>query len=114
MDAELATLAIKALDSLSLRAEATAQNIANAGTPGYRPLAVNFEKSLAEAAAHGGGDLSAFRPTVARAASLFGSTAVRLDLELQTATATAQRYGAIVEVLDRELQLQALATMGGK
>jgi flagellar basal-body rod protein FlgB len=113
MDAELATLAIKALDSLSLRAEATAQNIANAGTPGYRPLAVNFEKSLAEAAA-GGGDLSAFRPTVARAASLFGSTAVRLDLELQTATATAQRYGAIVEVLDRELQLQALATMGGK
>lgn len=113
MNAELAVLAIKALDGLSMRAEATAHNIANAGTAGYRPLAVSFEQSLAEAATRGADALAAFSPRLAEAPSLFGSTAMRLDLELQTATATAQRYAAIVEVLDRQLQLQALAAAAG-
>lgn len=114
MNGELAVLAIKALDGLSMRAEATAHNIANAGTVGYRPLAVSFERSLAQAAMGGTEALAAFFPRTAEAPSLFGSTAMRLDLELQTATATAQRYAAIVEVLDRALQLQALAAAGGK
>lgn len=114
MNSEFSVLAIKVLDSLSLRAEATAQNIANAGTAGYRPLAVSFEQSLAVAAGRGGNVLAAFKPRVAQAPPLFGSTALRLDLELQTATATAQRYAAVIDVLDRELQLQALAASGGK
>lgn len=39
-----------ALDGLTLRHSAIASNIANAGTPGYRPLEVNFEAQLAAAA----------------------------------------------------------------
>jgi flagellar basal-body rod protein FlgB len=114
MNGELAALALKALDGLSLRAEATAQNIANAGTPGYRPLAVSFEKALADAAGLGSDAVAAFRPRVAQAKALFGSDALRLDLELQTATATASRYAAIVEVLKREVQLQTLGLTGGR
>lgn len=114
MHSELAVLALKALDGLSLRAEVTAQNIANAGTTGYRPLAVSFEKALASAAASGRDAVAAFEPHIDRARPLFGSASLRLDLELQTAAATAQRYGAIVEVLDRQVQLQRLALTGGK
>lgn len=114
MNGELAALALKALDGLSLRAEATAQNIANAGTPGYRPLAVSFEKALADAAGLGSDAVAVFRPRVAQAKALFGSDALRLDLELQTATATASRYAAIVEVLKREVQLQTLGLTGGR
>jgi hypothetical protein len=48
----------KALDGLSLRAEATAQNIANAGSRDFRPVQVSFEQELKAAAASGfgGGD----------------------------------------------------------
>jgi flagellar basal-body rod protein FlgB len=37
---------------------------------------------------------------------------LRLDLELATASATSQRYTALVEVLNRELQLRAIAIKG--
>ncbi|HEY0959844.1 MAG TPA: hypothetical protein VGE05_11325 [Novosphingobium sp.] len=114
MNGEFSVLALKALDSLSLRAEATAHNIANAGTPGYRPVSVSFEKALAEAATRGGEALSAFTPHVEQSRPPLGSDTLRLDLELQTATATTGRYAAILEVLDRQVQLQALALTGGK
>jgi flagellar basal-body rod protein FlgB len=114
MAADLAVMAMKALDGLSLRADAVAQNIANANTRGYRPLAVQFEDALAAAAAQGDAALADFAPHVERAASLFGSDALRLDLELQNASATAGRYSAIVNVLDRELQMQSLAATGNR
>jgi flagellar basal-body rod protein FlgB len=40
---------MKALDAASLRHTVLAQNIANATTPGYQPLRVNFEEQLAMA-----------------------------------------------------------------
>ena len=43
------SLVSKALDAASLRHAALAQNIANATTPGYQPLRVNFEEQLAMA-----------------------------------------------------------------
>ena len=37
---------------------------------------------------------------------------VRLDQELETSSATAMRYSAVAEILNRELQLDALAVSG--
>jgi len=39
-----------AMDAYALRHKAIASNIANVGTPGYRPKSVRFEEELAEAA----------------------------------------------------------------
>lgn len=114
MNGDFAVLALKALDGLSLRAEATAQNIANAGTPGYRPFAVSFEAALSQAALRGDAAVMTFTPRVEQARLKSGSEALRLDLELQTQVATAARYSAIVEVLDRQVQLKSFALSGGK
>jgi flagellar basal-body rod protein FlgB len=104
-----AILTLKALDGLSERAAATAQNIANASTPRYRPLRVSFEDALAGAARRGEAAVSAVSPQI-RAEGERGS--LRLDLELATASATALRYSALIEVLNRQLQIQAVALSG--
>jgi flagellar basal-body rod protein FlgB len=105
-------LLIKALDGLSLRAVTTAQNIANAGAPGYRPLRVSFEQALATAARRGPTAVAAVEPQIEFEAGPTGLAAHRLDLEVATASSTALRYAALVEVLNRQLQLQNLAITG--
>ena len=55
----ISAIITKALDGLQLRSTATAQNIANANSPGYRPLSVSFEEELAAAAARGEEDVIA-------------------------------------------------------
>lgn len=105
-------LLLKAMDGLSLRAETTAQNIANANTPGYRPLAVSFEDALRDAAQQGVQTVNEVRPRVVPAFDSAGNTEMRLDLELVTASATAGRYARLAELLNRQLQLQALAASG--
>jgi flagellar basal-body rod protein FlgB len=102
---------LRALDGLSLRAEATAQNVANAATPHYRPVRVRFEDSLARAAKEGDAVLRAWSPALERLASEEEGSS-RLDLELASASATALRYSALVEVLNRQLQIDALAVTG--
>lgn len=104
-------MALKALDGLSLRADATAQNIANAGTAGYRPLRVSFEDALSSAAGRG---VEAVRQILPHADAMPRGTSVRLDLEMQAASATALRYGAVIDVLGRTMRLDALAVEGGR
>jgi flagellar basal-body rod protein FlgB len=97
---------IKALEGLSLRQQYTAQNIANAGSPNYTPMRVTFEESL-QAAARGG--LKAIHNVAPKAEAVpleQGSSGVRLDLELATATQTASRYGALMDLLGRQLALK--------
>jgi flagellar basal-body rod protein FlgB len=105
------TLLIKALDGLSARQVATAENIANANSPGFRPLRVSFEAALAAAARRGEG---AVRAVEARTQGAALAEPVRVDLELATAAATAGRYSAITELLNRQLQIEALAITGGR
>jgi flagellar basal-body rod protein FlgB len=112
MDARLGTIIIKALDGLSARSVATAQNIANANTPGYRPLRVSFEKALASAAVQGDAAVQAVTPDVQAAPAGSRDGELRLDLELATARITAQRYDGLVDILDRRLQLQSFAITG--
>jgi len=112
MQTDTAILLIKALDGLSTRSLATAQNIANASTPGYRPLRVSFEQALAGADVAGADAVRSVSPRIEAVPAGARDGELRLDMELATASATAQRYGALVDLLDRQLQLQTLAITG--
>lgn len=114
MDPLSAVLTLKALDGLSARAEVTAHNIANAQTPGFRPLRVSFEAALAAAAPLGPDAVGAVRPQTETASGQSGDGALRLDQEMATAASTALRYGALIEILDRQMQLSRLAVTGGR
>lgn len=106
-------LLMKALDGLSLRSEVTAANIANAGSAGYRPQRVTFEAALIEAAAQGPSAIQAVSPKIDRPID-GADEGVRLDLELATAATTTTRYSALAELLNRRLQIEALAVSGGR
>jgi flagellar basal-body rod protein FlgB len=105
---------LKALDGLSARATVTAQNVANANSPGYRPLKVSFEAALREAAAAGNQAVHAVLPQIVPALTDDGRSDLRLDLELATMSSTAGRYGSLVEILNRQLQIGALAVSGSR
>ena len=104
-------LIVKALDGLSARAVATAENIANANSPGFRPLRVTFEDALAAAARGSESAILAVQPRTIGAPT---GEPVRIDLELATASATALRYSALTELLGRQLQIQSLAITGDR
>ena len=112
MNCETTTIMLKALDGLAARAVVTAQNIANAGTPGYRPMRLTFEQALKDAAGRGGGAIQQLTPTLERMPAGTAQSELRTDLELATANSTTLRYGALIEVLTRQLDIEALAITG--
>lgn len=114
MDAVTTAILMKSLDGLSMRAMANSQNIANAGTPGYRPMRVSFETALAQAAEQGEAAIGAVQPHVIPDPTFVTGDALRLDLEMAEAASTAGRYGALVELLNRHAQIAALAVSGGR
>jgi len=101
----------KALDGLALRSVASAQNIANANSASFRPLNVSFEAELAAAAERGE---AAVRSLDINAVESGGGQGVRMDLELATQSATALRYGALVDILGRQLALTRSIIRGGQ
>ncbi len=116
MDPLSAAITLKALDGLSTRASVAAENIANANTAGYRPRHVTFEQALAVAAQHGAAQVRSVAPTIGvdETRATLGAPGPRVDLDLADSAATASRYGALVDILDRQLQLTDLAMTGGR
>lgn len=108
-----AVLVAKALDGLAMRASAISQNVANANSASYRPLRVDFEGSLRKAAEQGPGAVRALRHEFTQMPVEPGGE-LRLDLELASASETALRYGALVEVLGRQMALTRLSVTGGR
>ena len=113
MDPVSATMINKALDGLSMRQLATAQNIANANSPGYRPLRVAFEESLRAAAAAGPDAVRRVEVRIEQAEAAADGER-RLDLELATASETAMRYAALLDLLGRQIQLSRIVIRGGQ
>ena len=104
----------RALDGLTMRHAATAENIANANSRSYRPVRVTFEESLRTAASQGPDAVRAVTPRIEReAAAAFGDE-TRLDLELATAAETANRYAALIELLGRQMQITRTVIRGGQ
>ena len=114
MDEIAALLLTKALDGLAMRATAVSQNIANANSPSYQPLRVSFEEQLRKAASEGPDAIRAVQPEYVRAMPEGASREVRLDLEMASASQTALRYAALVDVLNRQIQMNRLVVRGGQ
>lgn len=114
MDATSAIMITKALDGLWARSLATAQNVANANSPGYRPVRVSFEEALQAASRQGPEALRGVRATVAPAAAGTAGSEMRLDLELATASETGLRYAALLDLLSRQMQITHTVIRGGQ
>lgn len=114
MDPVSAALINRVLDGLSARSTAAAQNIANANSPGYRPVRVTFETALRDAAARGPEALRGVAPRFEQEPAQAPGAALRLDLELATASETAARYAALIDLMNRQVQLNRTAIRGGQ
>ncbi len=114
MDQISVALIHKALDGLSMRTIATAENVANVGTEGYRPWVVSFETALKSAAQGSVDDVQHVRPSMERAPITAFGEQLRVDMELATASETALRYSALLDVLGRQMQISRTSVMGGQ
>lgn len=114
MDAISSVLISKALDGLSLRQIFSAQNIANANTPDYKPVEVTFEKTLEAAATKGIEAIDDVSPKTRYSQAYGGSAEMRLDMELAISSQTAMRYGALIEVMGRQMSLARAVITGGQ
>jgi flagellar basal-body rod protein FlgB len=112
MDPISAALIDKALEGLNQRYLFIAQNIANANTPDYRPVRVEFEGALRAAAGRGVSAIDAVEPRVVTEAEDAGP--MRLDLELAAAAQTASRYRALVDLMGRQMALHRSVVSGGR
>ncbi|MBQ1496695.1 MAG: hypothetical protein IIZ38_00125 [Sphingomonas sp.] len=114
MESISTALIAKALDGLTARYQATAQNIANANSPNYRPIRVTFEDSLRSAATQGGGAIAGVEPKVELVPTPRIASEMRLDLEIANASQTAMRYGALLSILGRQMELARTIVSGGR
>lgn len=114
MESLTSQIMIKALDGLNARSIVTSFNIANASTVGYRPLRISFERALSDAAALGPDAVRSVQAKVDYPAGPGADGQLRLDTELATASTTALRYSALLDLLNRQLQLHATAMMGNR
>ncbi|HEX9806754.1 MAG TPA: hypothetical protein VGA34_07660 [Alteraurantiacibacter sp.] len=114
MDQLTTILLTKALDGLALRSAAISQNVANANSPGYEPVRVSFESELAAAAGNGADAVRDVQPKIIHQSQEGAAQGVRLDLELADASKTALRYNALVDILNRQMQLARLSIQGGR
>jgi flagellar basal-body rod protein FlgB len=105
-------LAVKALDGLHLRSIAIAENVANSGSTSFQPKAVEFEAELRRVASEGVEAISGFQPEIATEGSSMPGDELRLDLEMASASATALRYAALTDILNRQMQISHLAVKG--
>ncbi|WP_411720324.1 flagellar basal body rod protein FlgB [Mycetocola sp.] len=80
-----------ALDGLSLRQRAIANNIANVNTPGYTAQRVSFEDALAESVRSGSGAAAAVIQRSLEPTDLQGNN-VNLDTETLSNIDTVLRY----------------------
>ena len=108
-----------ALDTASLRHLVIASNIANANTPGYVPMRVEFEEHLSAAARTGAygaglgrpvasavvGDPSGFDPLQAR---------VQLDVEAAQLAQNTLQYQALLRGLRGHMEMLQIAISEGR
>jgi flagellar basal-body rod protein FlgB len=103
----------RALDGLTMRMAAIAHNLANAGSPRFRSVTVDFEPALRAAAAQGRGALADLRFGFTAGRTYGAGDDRRLDLLIADAAQTAMRYAALVDMLGRRLALRR-AALGGQ
>lgn len=112
-----------ALDAAGMRHQAIAHNIANANTPGYRPLGVSFESRLGavkDALERGAGlspaMLASARPVIdsMSGAVASGGAAVQLDMEIAKLSENTLHHQALLKMLNRHYAIIGAAIGEGK
>jgi flagellar basal-body rod protein FlgB len=105
-----------ALDGVSVRQLATANNIANANTPGYAPLRVEFEDQLAAALRDGGlrGRADPGRLASAVSADATPGAKVQLDIEAAQMARDVLHYQALLRALRGQMDLLQTAINEGR
>jgi flagellar basal-body rod protein FlgB len=91
-----------ALDGLSMRQAATANNIANINTPNYRDQTVSFEAALAASVQAGSGVVTPTQGLSLEPTQLDGNN-VNLDTEDVTNTNTVLQYQFASQAISQEL-----------
>lgn len=122
IDSNTSALLSLALDAAGLRQQAIAHNIANANTPGFRPLAVSFEQRLAaerEGLAEGRkvalSSLADYRPTLEMAEpNALGDSAVALDAEVAKLSENTLHHQVLLKALNRHFSIIGAAINEGK
>ena len=121
-DRVTSALLLLALNAAALRHQATANNLANIHSTGYRPQRVNFEEQLstlrhavATQAPLAPAAVEQVRPFIesdgARAA---GSLAEMIDMEMVRLSQNAVHYQALLKALDKRGNILALAVNEGR
>jgi len=114
-----------ALDAASLRHQAISSNIANAGTPGYRPVAVSFEEHLgalrAALSSRGTVDASLLAASSARverepekAGGTEEASRVAVDEQVAQLSQNAVHYQALLRALNKQYSILSIAINEGK
>ncbi|AOJ64575.1 hypothetical protein WJ32_18520 (plasmid) [Burkholderia ubonensis] len=99
----------KALDGLMRRQEVISNNIANAGSAGYRAQYVTFEHSLAHAATTSNdGQLHAIASVRPELHVALDESENRLDLQATYASETSMRYEMLADMLAKSLQIESV------
>ena len=102
-------ISTRALDGLTMRMAALAQNLANAATPRFQALSVDFEDALRTAAGQGRQAVEDLRFDFVAGKAFGPNDERRLDLLVADAAQTAMRYSALVDMLGRRLALRQSA-----
>ena len=113
MDASVSAILTKSLDALSLRYQAIAQNIANAGSASYRPVRVDFEADLRRAAEAGPEALENLVIQIREDTQHRAGSEMRLVLEIAAAAQTSGRYAALIDMLGRRMAISRAMAGGG-
>jgi flagellar basal-body rod protein FlgB len=117
-EAVTAGLMRMALDGAALRHQAIATNIANATTPGHRPVQVNFEANIAQARQRmeAGESPAAVRAELAPTAQVAddGDPAVSIDMQAADLAQNVVHYQALLKGYGKRMSILAMAINEGK
>lgn len=108
-----------ALDATSMRQQAIARNIANAGTPGYQRLGVSFESRLGElrdAMRQGQSPAPAMRASFQPVFAALGQPgeSVALDQEMAALSENTLHHQALLKALSKHMSVMSVAISEGK
>jgi len=118
IDSNTVALLTRGLDATVMRHQAIAHNIANANTPGFKPVGLSFEDYMADARhalSLGGSTRGNLHPvfeppTIAET----GDEAVSLDVEVARLSENTLRHQMLLKALSRHFSIIGTAVSEGK
>ncbi|WP_436525165.1 flagellar basal body rod protein FlgB [Janthinobacterium sp. GB4P2] len=110
-----------ALNASNMRQQAIANNIANANTPGYQRIGVNFESRMSEVKSglRDGrtpalADLQYYQPLFEAAPDSIAGDPVQLDMEVAGLSENTLHQQALIKALNKHLSILSTAINEGK